>query len=397
MRLRPTALQRPCEALHRPGLRICAWLKRCGAPGRRRRPARSGRRRPGARRRPPRPSRRCRCRASRLGTTTRSPRRSPSSSSRARSAEFAATPPPITTVVDPGLLGRAQQLRRRARRPPRPGTTPRRRRTDDLGVLADVLHDRGLESREREVVAVVEHRTRERDRVGGRRRARAGRSPDRPDSRARGSARPCRTPRRPRRRRSGRAPGSARGRPSRSSSVWPPETISVTQRRLERRVFEQRRVDVRLVMVARRRTARAVASAIALAALTPTSSAPASPGPWTAATASISCERGAGLDAAPRSITSLIELDVRAARDLGNHAAVARVQVDLARHDRRPHDAAVVDDRGRGLVARRLDDRGCAPSPALRTLEHRRARARRCSSRSSSAAYVGLGRRRAPT
>ena len=49
------------------------------------------------------------------------------------------------------------------------------------------------------------------------------------------------------------------------------------------------------------------------------------------------------------------ELRVRAARDLRDHAPEARVQVDLARHDARADVVAVVDDRGRGLVAARLD------------------------------------------
>ena len=61
------------------------------------------------------------------------------------------------------------------------------------------------------------------------------------------------------------------------------------------------------------------------------------------------------------------ELDVRAARDLGHDAAEAGVQVGLARHDRRPHDAPVLDHRRRGLVARRLDPED-ARSPGLRSL-----------------------------
>ena len=49
------------------------------------------------------------------------------------------------------------------------------------------------------------------------------------------------------------------------------------------------------------------------------------------------------------------DLDVRAARDLGNDAAEPGVQVRLARHDRRPHDATVLHHGRRGLVTRRLD------------------------------------------
>ena len=46
---------------------------------------------------------------------------------------------------------------------------------------------------------------------------------------------------------------------------------------------------------------------------------------------------------------------MRPARDLGHDAAEARMEVDLARDDRRHDVPTVVDDRGRGLVARRLD------------------------------------------
>src|SRR5262249_48033981 len=49
------------------------------------------------------------------------------------------------------------------------------------------------------------------------------------------------------------------------------------------------------------------------------------------------------------------ELDMGAARDLGHDAAVPRVPVDLARNHRCAHDPAVVDHRGGGLVAGRLD------------------------------------------
>ena len=48
-------------------------------------------------------------------------------------------------------------------------------------------------------------------------------------------------------------------------------------------------------------------------------------------------------------------LDVGAAGQLGDHPAEGRVQVDLARHDRRAHRQGVVDDGGRRLVARGLD------------------------------------------
>ena len=81
-----------------------------------------------------------------------------------------------------------------------------------VGVVADVVHDRGLQPREGEV-GLARHRPREPRSPAGRRRGRAGRWPGRPGSRARGSGPPCRTPPRPRRRRSGRRPGSGRGPP----------------------------------------------------------------------------------------------------------------------------------------------------------------------------------------
>ena len=83
----------------------------------------------------------------------------------------------------------------------------------------------------------------------------------------------------------------------------------------------------------RRRRAGRSASAIAFAALTPTSSAPARPGPWHAATASRSPKLDAGLDQRVRDHRR-DQLDVRPARDLGHHTAEARVQIDLARHHR---------------------------------------------------------------
>ena len=93
---------------------------------------------------------------------------------------------------------------------------------------------------------------------------------------------------------------------------------------------------------------------IAFAALTPTSNAPASPGPRTAATASSSSNDDARFD--ERLLDDVADqLDVRATRDLGDDAAVARVQIGLARDHRRTHEPTVVDDRGRGLVAGRLD------------------------------------------
>ena len=69
--------------------------------------------------------------------------------------------------------------------------------------------------------------------------------------------------------------------------------------------------------------------------------------------------RRAGPTARPRrtpaATTGMMQVDVGAAGDLGHHAAVAGVQVDLAAHDRRQHRRAAVDDGGGRLVARRLD------------------------------------------
>ena len=144
-----------------------------------------------------------------------------------RSAELAATPPPMTTVSMPVRSRGPQQL---GDEHVDDRGLERRGDVGDLGVgmLAHPLHHRGLQPGEREVVAVVEHRARERDRASGRPRSRAGRSPGRRDSRARGTARPCRRPRRPRRRRSGRARGNLPWSSIATSSVCPPDAISVS-------------------------------------------------------------------------------------------------------------------------------------------------------------------------
>ena len=72
------------------------------------------------------------------------------------------------------------------------------------------------------------------------------------------------------------------------------------------------------------------------------------------------------------------QLDVRAAGDLRHDAAEAGVEVDLARHDRGEHRRAVGDDRRGRLVTRRLDPEdavdlsrlGSAPRFAGRGLAH---------------------------
>ena len=117
----------------------------------------------GATRPPRRPSPRCRCTARCRGARPAARRVRPSSTRRARSAEFAATPPPITTVAIPVCSATRRSLvdehvdHRGLERGGDVGDV-------EVGVLAHVLHDRGLEPREREVDAVVEHRARERDR-----------------------------------------------------------------------------------------------------------------------------------------------------------------------------------------------------------------------------------------
>jgi hypothetical protein len=72
-------------------------------------------------------------------------------------------------------------------------------------------------------------------------------------------------------------------------------------------------------------SSRSCAQASAFAVLTPTSRAPASPGPAVTATAARS-RHGAGLD--ERGVDHLQDhLEVVARRDLGHDAAVLRVQV----------------------------------------------------------------------
>ena len=138
------------------------------APGRGRSRRRGGwgRRTGGATTPPPRSSPRCRCRARAAGGRRAARSSAAASATRARRREFAATPPPRTSVGAPRVVGRGDELRRRARRRPPPGTTPRRRRRRRPGCARTCVHDRGLQPREREVEAVVEHRPRERDRVG---------------------------------------------------------------------------------------------------------------------------------------------------------------------------------------------------------------------------------------
>src|SRR5262249_47517740 len=63
-------------------------------------------------------------------------------------------------------------------------------------------------------------------------------------------------------------------------------------------------------------------------------------------------------------------LHVRARRELRHDAAVWRVQRDLARHHVADHLTALAHERGRGLVARRLDaehDHDACRRPSVNT------------------------------
>ena len=107
----------------------------------------------------------------------------------------------------------------------------------------------------------------------------------------------------------------------------------------------------------------------------------------------ISMHRGAGRYAPENTLPAFakavrmggdfVEFDVRTTRDLGHDAAIARVEVDLARDHRRRNLGAVDDHRRGGLVTRRLDAKyshrqssssfGTVP-PRSSSIERRRAR-----------------------
>ena len=100
----------------------------------------------------------------------------------------------------------------------------------------------------------------------------------------------------------------------------------------------------------------------------PTSSAPTSPGPCVTATASTSSSEAPPADSAS-AMTGDDELEVAPRRDLGDDAAVARVQLRLRRDDVRADLPLRRDERRRGLVAGGLDPedhalstRGCTGS-----------------------------------
>ena len=104
------------------------------------------------------------------------------------------------------------------------------------------------------------------------------------------------------------------------------------------------------------------AQAIALAACTPTSSAPTSPGPRVTAMPSTSSSARAG--AVERRLQHRDQVGhVVTRRDLGHHAAALGVHLHLRRHHVAAHAHAVLDERRRRLVARRLepeDEHYCA-------------------------------------
>jgi hypothetical protein len=99
-------------------------------------------------------------------------------------------------------------------------------------------------------------------------------------------------------------------------------------------------------------TSHAIANA--LAADTPTSSAPIRPGPTVQATASIVRLVDAGLhDRAGHHRVEHVE--VGSTGDLGHHATEVGVEVDLARDHARHHVGAAHHECRRRLVAARLD------------------------------------------
>ena len=138
-----------------------------------------------------------------------------------------------------------------------------------------------------------------------------------------------------------------------TSIVWPPDTSSTTSgnvssgssRNAAYRCASRWLTDT---------NGTSQVSASAFAAETPTSSAPISPGPVVAATASMRLPLEPRLDERTRRHRD-DELVVRPTGDLGHHAAVPRVQVHLGRHHRGHHVGATADAGGGGLVARGLD------------------------------------------
>ena len=309
-----------------------------------------------------RPSRRCRCTARAVGTRTRMPYVEARSSASTRSREFAATPPPIRMSSIPCERAASTALRVEHvahRLLERGGDVGHRHRLARLLARLHPAGDRGLQAGEGEVepvplqVASGGQPAREVDRHRGAR----GRRPV--DVRTAGE----RQPEQPRDlverlagrvvdRRAQRLAPTVVTSSTRSSEEWPPETSSARHGSGSGPCSSWSTAT----WAARWFTpysglSSAIASA--LAAATPTSSAPARPGPAVTAIASTSVERDPGRLAGPLDRRHH-RLEVGARGDLGHDAAEARVLLDRRGHgvgqQRLP-----ADDADPGLVARGLD------------------------------------------
>ena len=211
----------------------------------------------------------------------------------------------------------------------------------EVVAAAHGVQHRGLEPAERHIVVVgvaellvaAQHRPREAERAALRRRrfARAARCAGRRGRAGRAASRPCRTLRRPRRRacaeQAVRAPCRdveqqrvAAGHEQRGERR---HRVRMLERRREQMPFHVVHADER----------RAGPNASALPKVTPTSSAPTSPGACVTATAS----RSPNVDRASASARSRHRHDarqVRARRDLGHDAAEHAMHVLRQDHER---------------------------------------------------------------
>ena len=305
-------------------------------------------------------------------------------------------------AADAPAPARRRRRRRRAAcrpagRPPPPGTTRRRRRRATSGSRRTWLTTAVFRPGEREV-GLAGHRAREAHRGRVALAARAGRSPGRPGSRARGSARPCRTPRPRRRRRSGRAPGSA------------PCVLHHDDHRVAARHDQHR--ERRLERRAPRATPRAGAPRGGSRRRTAGRPRARAPSPRSRRRAARRRARARGTRRPRRASPSSTPASTSASAITGvTSSTCARLAISgttppkracrstwLDTTDERTI-AAVLDDRGRGLVARRLDargssvtgvaasvDDGLAGQHALdRVEQRRRTRAGRCRAPTSPA------------
>ena len=119
---------------------------------------------------------------------------------------------------------------------------------------------------------------------------------------------------------------------TRSSDEWPPETSSAIAGLRQWPVFERVDRDVRGQVIHAVNRLLDAASAKPLAAATPTSSAPASPGPGGNRDRVDVGERDAGRWRAPGGMVGIIRFQVRAAGYFGHDAAEPGVQLDAGRH-----------------------------------------------------------------